>query len=365
PPFPWQLSAPASVLFASFGWIPSLFNSTTTAFPDVNNSIECPDMISWDIITNSLPIYIFIISALGILLNVFVILVFCLHKKPCTVAEIYLSNLAAADLLLVSCLPFWAVNIYNNFNWPFGLFMCKVVNLGIKMNYYCSIYSLVLVGIDRYIALVHAMSHGRMRRPKYAKLGCLLVWIFSLVLGSPLLIFRKLEYIAQYNVTACYLEYPNEKLALFSDVMLAIVSFLIPISVITYCTLKIILALKNKSMDRFHTERTEKKATILILAVLGAFFICWVPFHLISILDVLHRAGVIQDCYASNVIEFCHQIVSYLAFFNSILNPVLYVLVGKNFRKKMWEVFHQWAILRPVTSDSTRSHLSSTLKTTA
>lgn len=114
--------------------------------------------------------------------------------------SIYLSNLAVADLVLVSCLPFWAVNLYNDYHWPFGLFMCKVVNLGIKINAYCSIYFLVLVSIDRYIALVHAMSHGRMRRPKYAKLGCLLVWIFGLFLGSPVIIFRKVEYIAEYDV---------------------------------------------------------------------------------------------------------------------------------------------------------------------
>ncbi|XP_072313835.1 B2 bradykinin receptor-like [Eucyclogobius newberryi] len=339
-------------------------NLSTTAIPNINNGSECPDSISWDIFNSSLHIYIFIISALGILLNIFVLLVFCLHKKPCTIAEIYLSNLAASDLILVSCLPFWAVNIYNNFQWPFGLFLCKVVNLGIKMNAYCSIYFVVLVSIDRYIALVHAMSHGRMRRPKYAKISCLLVWLFGLVLGSPVVIFRKVEYIADYDVTACFIDYPDIKFELFCDIMLTILSFIIPISIIAYCTLKIIQALRNKSMDRFHTEGTEKKATTLILAVLAAFLICWVPFHLISILDVLYRAKVILDCFTSNVLEFCNQIFTYLAFFNSVLNPVLYVLVGKNFRKKVSEVFHQWAIVRPVTSDSTRSHLSSTLKTT-
>ncbi|XP_033844403.1 B2 bradykinin receptor [Periophthalmus magnuspinnatus] len=345
---------------------PTIFlaNFSTTAFPDVKNDSDCPDAISWDIFYSSLHIYIFIISALGIFLNIFVLLVFSLHKKPCTVAEIYLSNLAAADLILVSCLPFWAINIYNNYQWPFGSFMCKVVNLGIKMNNLCSIYFLVLVSIDRYIALVHAMSYGRMRRPKYAKIGCLIVWIFGLILESPVLIFRKVEYIPDYDVTACIIDYPSVEFSQFCDIMLTIISFLIPICIIAYCTLRIIQALSNKSMDRFHTERTEKKATTLILAVLGAFLICWVPFHLISILDVLCRAKVILDCFTSNVVEFCNQIFTYLAFFNSVLNPVLYVLVGKNFRKKMSEVFHQWEIVRPVTSDSTRSHLSSTLKTT-
>ncbi|KAK2825918.1 hypothetical protein Q5P01_020132 [Channa striata] len=174
---------------------------TTALYGDQNhtNATECPDQDAWDWVSANQPVYILIISVLGIVLNVFVLMVFCLHKKPCTVAEIYLSNLAAADLVLVSCLPFWAVSVSNDFNWPFGQFLCKAVNLGIKMNASCSIYFLVLVSIDRYVALVHTMSHGRMRRPKYAKLGCLLVWLLGLLLSAPTLIFRQVRHFPEYG----------------------------------------------------------------------------------------------------------------------------------------------------------------------
>nr|XP_013876381.1 PREDICTED: B2 bradykinin receptor-like [Austrofundulus limnaeus] len=80
-------------------------------------------------------------------------MVFCLHKKACTTPEIYLSNMAAADLVLVSFLPFWAVFVSNHFHWTFGDAMCKIINMIIIMNSFCSIYFLVLVSIDRYLAL--------------------------------------------------------------------------------------------------------------------------------------------------------------------------------------------------------------------
>ncbi|MEQ2245915.1 hypothetical protein ILYODFUR_032944 [Ilyodon furcidens] len=89
------------------------------------------------------------ISVLGIALNICILMVFILHKKPCTVAEIYLTNLAAADLVLVSFLPFWAISAWNKHKWIFGRALCKMVNVGILMNVYCSIYFLVLVSIDR------------------------------------------------------------------------------------------------------------------------------------------------------------------------------------------------------------------------
>lgn len=345
--------------------IPDL--STTAFYGDRNNTngTDCSQSESeaWEWLHASQPVYIMVITVLGIVFNVFVLMIFCLHKKACTVAEIYLGNLAVADLILVSCLPFWAVNISNGFNWPFGLFLCKVVNLGIKMNADCSIYFLVLVSIDRYVALVHTMSYGRMRRPKYAKLGCLLVWGFGLFLCTPTLVFRKVQHFPEYGVHACFLDYPSHTLHLICTGLLIILNFIIPISIIAYCTIKIIQALKVKTIEKSNTEKTEHKATTLVLAVLLAFLICWVPFHLVTILDALFVAEILHDCYLTHVLDICHQIFTYFAFFNSVLNPILYVIVGKNFRKKVWEVFHQWSnYKKTVSSDSTRSNLS-TLKT--
>lgn len=315
-------------------------------------------LLSWQ------PVYILLIAVLGIVLNVFVLLVFCLHKKACTVAEIYLSNLAAADLVLVSCLPFWAVNLANDFDWPFGQFMCKAVNLGIKMNAYCSIYFLVLVSMDRYVALVHTMSHARKRSRKSAKLGCLVMWGFGLLLCVPTLIFRKVKYFPEYEVTACYLDYPNQTVQLLCDGMLIILSFILPISVISFCTVKIIQALTKQSIDRFNAEKTEQKATTLVLAVLLAFLFCWVPFHVVTALSVLLKADILGGCDLHTALDICDQIFPYLGFSNSVLNPILYVLVGKNFRKKVREVFNQLTVKKAKSSESTRSNISSTLKTT-
>ncbi|XP_074517309.1 B2 bradykinin receptor-like [Sebastes fasciatus] len=339
--------------------------SITALYGDQNNTngTDCSDMYDWEWLHTGQPVYILLIAVLGIMFNVFVLMVFCFHKKACTVAEIYLSNLAAADLVLVSCLPFWAVYISNGFNWPFGVFLCKVVNLGIKMNTYSSIYFLILVSVDRYVALVHTMSHGRMRRPKYAKMGCLLMWGFGLILSVPTLVFREVEYFPDYG-TVCILHYPNHTVELLFDGMLIVFGFVIPISIISFCTIKIIQALKVQAIERFNAERTEQKATTLVLAVLLAFFICWVPFHVVTALDVLVRADVLGGCHLEHVLDICNQIFTYFAFFNSVLNPILYVIVGKNFRKKVCEFFKQWRIRRTATIESSRSsNMSSTLKT--
>ncbi|XP_067470217.1 B2 bradykinin receptor-like isoform X1 [Thunnus thynnus] len=336
--------------------VPTNF-STTAVNKDHNstNGTDCPLEKSeeW------MAIYIWLIAVLGIVFNVFVLTVFYLHKKAFTVAEIYLSNLAAADLVLVSCLPFWAVNATHNYKWPFGDHLCRLVNLGINMNACCSIYFLVLIVMDRYVALVHPLSHDRFRRPKFAKLCCLLVWGFGLLLGVPILYFREVK------GHHCHINYPNDTIHLLCEGILIIFKFILPISIITWCTVKIIQALKNRSVEGLNTQQnTDHKATTLVLVVLVAFLICWVPFHLIKILVSLQAVEILKGCDLQAILHICNQIFTYLAFFNSVLNPILYIIVGKNFQKKVQELFSQQSIRRTtiLSLTSTRSNLISSVR---
>ncbi|XP_072769831.1 B2 bradykinin receptor-like [Nerophis lumbriciformis] len=344
------------------GRLPDL--NITDAYNDQNstNETQCIDLNYWDWLNRHQPVYLFIITALGIVLNVFVLLVFCLHKKACMVAKIYLNNLAAAHLLLVSYLPFWAVDIQKHFNWPFGEALCKVVNAGIRMTAYCSIYFLVLVSMDRYLALVHPMSHGQMRTPKYAKLGCLLVWGLGLLLSASTLIFRAVKYLPKFDARACISAHPNQMVELVCDGMLITFGFIISISIIAFCTITIIRALKKQSLARSNAQKSEQKATTLMLVVLVAFLICWGPYHFITAINVLHDTNILVGCALENVLAILTQIFACLACSNSVVNPILYVIVGKNFRKKVQEVCKQYAV-SPVTTASTRSNTSATLKT--
>ncbi|XP_072546429.1 B2 bradykinin receptor [Salminus brasiliensis] len=345
---------------------PDVTGTTPSIFPtNHTNDTECPETEAWDWLHTMQPVYMYVICVLGIIGNVFVLLVFCLHKKACTVAEIYLGNLAAADLLLMCCLPFWAVSVANSFEWQFGSLMCRLVNTGIKMNMYCSVYFLVLVSADRYIALVHAMSHGRMRRPWYAKLSCVAVWILGVLLSIPTLNFRTVKYVPDVGVSACILQYPSHEAEVACNILLILLGFIIPVSVISYCTWKIIVALRKQVIDRFNAVNTEKKATVLVLAVLVVFLFCWVPFHLVTVLDLMVRFQALSGCTLQTALDICNQIFTYLALSNSVLNPILYVIVGKNFRKKVKELLEQMTHQGTKVSGSTRSQLSSTLKTFA
>lgn len=285
-----------------------------------------------------IPVYILCITVLGIIFNAFVLAVLCLHRKTCTVAEIYLGNLAAADLLLVSFLPFWAYNVSQGFNWPFNLTLCKLVNGALAINAYSSIYFLVLISGDRYLALVHPLSHEALRRPHHAKLGCLLVWVLALVLSSPIIIYRTVERDYQGNGSTCRTNIPHY---FPYEVSISILTFIIPMVIITFFTIKILKVLSNRQITgiNLNNKKQELKATTLVLAVLLAFVVCWVPYHTVKVLLVLHHLDVLTGCDFTFNIAICLLVFTYFAFFNSVLNPILYVIVGKNFRKKARDLF--------------------------
>ncbi|XP_018413863.1 PREDICTED: B2 bradykinin receptor-like [Nanorana parkeri] len=298
-----------------------------------------PEGIDW--LYTYQPAYMWFIFAVGFVENVFVISVFLLHKSPCTVAEIYLGNMAAADLIFVSGLPFWAIYISNKFNWPFGSFLCVTVNSLIQLNLYGSIYFLMMVSIDRYLALVKTMSFGRMRRTSCAKINCAIIWIFAVVASLPKVIFRKVLFLPEFNTTSCLIFPPDERWNIASNILMNLFGCFIPAVVIGFCTFHIIKVLRNNTMQQFKEVNNEKKATRLVFSVLLVFVVCWLPFHVITFVDTFDLFRVFHSCDWAQVLEVGNQISTYFGFSNSCLNPLLYVIVGNHFRKKAREVFRQ------------------------
>ncbi|XP_043554383.1 B2 bradykinin receptor-like [Chiloscyllium plagiosum] len=304
-----------------------------------DGSLACPEGNFWEWLYTFQPIYIMVVCVTGVVGNSFVLMVLCLQKGRCTVPELYLGNLAGADLLLLAGLPFWAINIALHYDWPFGDFLCRYVNSVIYMNFYSSVYFLVMVSIDRYLALVKVLHYGRMRTLSCVKINCFIIWMFSLLMSSPIIIFRRVIYVEDLNISACLLDYPNKYWVLNVDILMVAIGFLIPAFILSFCTFQILKVLRNNQMQRFKQVHKESKAAILVLAVLLVFVICWLPFQLLRFLRIFLFSNILQGCSLERAISNSNQIASFLACTNSCINPVLYVLVGKQFRKKAREVW--------------------------
>ncbi|XP_069805790.1 B2 bradykinin receptor-like [Dendropsophus ebraccatus] len=298
----------------------------------------CIDWENFEWLSTYRPHYLWFIFVLGFIENLFVISVFVLHKSRCSVTEIYLGNMAAADLIFVIGHPFRAIYVSYNYYWPFGGFMCAAVTSLFTLNLYSSIYFLMMVSIERYLALVKPMSIGRLRRPWWAKVACGIIWVSAALLCLPHAVFRKVKFSKKDNITVCVSEYPaNWPIA--TNIIRNVLGFLVPLVVTTFCTSQMICVLKRKVTQRFKKDNKERKATWLVLSVFLVFIVCWLPYNISRFINTLYQFNIFLPCMVTSIIQIVSDISYYIVLSNSCINPVLYCMVGNNFRQKAREVY--------------------------
>ncbi|NXY71352.1 BKRB1 protein, partial [Glareola pratincola] len=323
--------------------------SSSNQSENESNSTVCPDLNDWwKIVYYIVPKYIDTVCIIGMLGNVFVLFTYTLHKSPLKIAEIYLMNLAVADLIFLTCLPFWAENIRNEFNWPFGSFLCRSTSASISLNMYTSIYLLVAVSVDRYLTFVHTLNHRGIRSKTMAKWICLLTWFIGILHSIPNFTFRTVKHFPLWNISACVLDFPTSSWATAERLVFNTVGFALPSAAIISLNFSTIRSLQKNARERralrtkSRKEHKGTKATRLIFAVVLMFLLCWTPYQFFVFLNILYRTEVIEGCFWGELLNFGEQFGYTLATTNSCINPVIYVIVGKYFRQKALEVFSQF-----------------------
>lgn len=97
------------------------------------------------------PLFFGIIGILGLAGNSLVVLVVAANPGMRSTTNILIINLAVADLLFVIfCIPFTATDFVLPY-WPFGNVWCKIVQYLIIVTAYASVYTLVLMSLDRLV----------------------------------------------------------------------------------------------------------------------------------------------------------------------------------------------------------------------
>ncbi|KAM6994603.1 C-C chemokine receptor type 1-like [Tautogolabrus adspersus] len=283
-----------------------------------------------------LPALYAIYFILGIVGNSLVIWVIVCGVRLRSMTDVCFLNLAVADLLLVCSLPFLAYQVRDQ--WLFGEHMCKGV-LGIyHIAFYCGIFFISLMSIDRYLAIVHAVYAMRARTRSFGMIAAAVTWLAGFLASFPELIYLKLQ--PGFNTTQfCYPEYPTSTSdgssptnyhfwTLFSLFKMNILGLFVPIFIMGFCYSQIIWRL-------LYSPSSKKQAIRLVLIVVAAFFCCWVPYNVASFFKALELLHVYTECESSKAIRLALQVTEAVAYSHSCLNPVLYVFLGKKFRKHL------------------------------
>ncbi|XP_046821116.1 allatostatin-A receptor-like isoform X5 [Vespa crabro] len=136
------------------------------------------------------PVFFGMIGILGLIGNTLVVIVVAANPGMRSTTNILIINLAVADLLFVIfCIPFTATDFVLPF-WPFGNIWCKIVQYLIIVTAYASVYTLVLMSLDRYLAVVHPITSMSWRTENHAILAICIAWAFIFALSTPALVIH-------------------------------------------------------------------------------------------------------------------------------------------------------------------------------
>ncbi|XP_062974395.1 C-X-C chemokine receptor type 1-like [Elgaria multicarinata webbii] len=272
-----------------------------------------------------------LVCLLSLLGNSLVVLVITYNKANRSITDVYLLNLAIADLLFALSLPMWAV--YQVHEWIFGTAMCKLISALKEVNFYSGILLLAFISIDRYLAIVYATRAVTEKR-HWVKFVCVGIWLFSFLFSLPVICFRK-AFLSSSKMVC----YENIEGGQTSDwrVILRILpqtfGFIVPLIIMLFCygvTVHRLSQTKNSQ---------KKKAMKVILVVVLVFLICWLPYHISLLADTLMRSGVIEDtCVRSDVINKVMFGTEILGFAHSCINPIIYAFIGQKFRNSFLKI---------------------------
>ena len=279
-----------------------------------------------------------IISVLGILGNGLVIWV-AGFRMALTVTTLCYLNLAIADFLFTATLPFFLVVSARKGQWPFGWLLCKLTNFFADTNLFASVFLINFIALDRCICVLRPVWAQNYRTVSLAIKLIIVPWILAAVLNLPVVIFITTQKDEQNNVYCGFdLETwgnitEEEKMRrVFTSVKIIgtnrfIVGFTFPMSIIAICYGLIAAKICKKGMAN------SSRPLWVLTAVVASFFICWFPFQ-VCLLYLVWAAERMSD-EKFKILALLISLTSILAFFNSCINPMLYVFLGKDFRNKL------------------------------
>ncbi|XP_026545470.1 C3a anaphylatoxin chemotactic receptor [Notechis scutatus] len=138
-----------------------------------------------------------------------------------------------------------------------------------------------------------------------------------------------------YEIPRAHPTLPTVSTSLFKDqppsafvattVTRAVFGFLLPFVVMATCYALIAWKVLAKPF-----VGPRRRALRVVLLVVATFFLCWAPYHITGVLFLLAAPQTLLH----QALLWWDSVFVALAYANSCLNPLLYVFVGQNFRRK-------------------------------
>ncbi|XP_069060304.1 probable G-protein coupled receptor 34 isoform X2 [Pleurodeles waltl] len=319
-------------------WKDSTTTNTSDAMsnssPHTSNSTKCT--IDEQSLSGVLAVSYSITFIIGIIGNTLALYVFLWIHKERNSIQVYLLNVAIADLLLIFCLPFRIMYHVNQNKWLLGVAFCRIVGNLFYMNMYISIVLLGLISMDRYIKVTRASQRHKMSRTKCSIYICSLLWALSAAAVIPL-VAHKLGS-KQAESTMCFHYRLRETWkAIFNYFVVVVFWVVFILLILSYVKIAKTLFHVSKARPNLPNSVKYNRTARKSFVVLFIFTICFAPYHAFRFFYITSQLKA-TSCFWQNIIHNTNEIMLVFSAFNSCLDPVMYFTLSSSVRKTVFQL---------------------------
>ncbi|KAK6963901.1 FMRFamide receptor [Biomphalaria glabrata] len=280
--------------------------------------------------------------------NVFVILVVLRHRHMRTLTNVFFFNLTIGDFMVnCICIP-TTLFFYIYRDWIFGETLCRLTPFFQSTAVSVSVLSMLSISVNRYFA-IHIPLRAKIlfsRNRVHVMLAS--IWGISLGAFSPMLYINKVTTYGLpdiFTVRACHEVWTIAELKHGYNLIIFLLLFLLPLTVMSALYLKISMALWSKNrqlfsnarkqacmstpVDRLLLQRRKTVRTLVLLVVLFAG--SWFPYYVVYFWLEFNS----RSLYVSVVNTFVYPLAQLVGLSNSSINPILYCFLSNGFRRAL------------------------------
>jgi len=312
-----------------------------------------------------LSISLTLLSLITLTGNILVIISVIIFRKLHTIPNMFVMSLASADFLMGLLVVPLGSHLLVAGEWKLGQAACTMWTCVDVLSVTASICTLCVIAVDRYYAITMPFKYSRNMTRSRARYVIAAIWIIAIVTAF----FPMYQGLWKTGLPEDQICFENPKCCEFRantgyTILSSLISFYFPLFIMIF-SYSIVFKTAIKQRSKIQNSegifrrasmpgsrallwsKREYRAVFTMGIIMGTFVICWLPFFISNIIQVLCNRCIPMTWFS---------VLNWLGYINSFFNPLIYCH-SKEFLQAFKRIF-KCGICREGYQQTSRASLS-------